>query len=209
MPGVRGLGGWSDPLAPACRYWKCRIGSYLNSCISHLQRILSIPQLNTESHFICPYPDIWESSEKTDQSNQIRVTVTKTLKCSQGCLTDMFSPSWGSIYVLWKPKATQGNPSVLYLPDFLWKSCPVPGRGSPSEFCTQPGPFCAFPHCRGSGNQPECWEKPILCEIHRIWDKIQLCSGKDHILAIHKTHKKPNHKYLHPCLREPKPLAVA
>lgn len=82
-------------------------------------------------------------------------------------------------------------------------------RGSPSEFCTQPGPFGAFPHCQGSGNQPECWEKPILCELHRIWDKIQLCSGKDHILAIHKTHKKPNHKYLHPCLLEPKPLAGA
>lgn len=61
-------------------------------------------------------------------------------------------------------------------------------------------------HSEGrSGNQPECCENLILCEIHRIWDKIQLFSRKGHTLAIHKTHKKPNHKYLHPCLLEPKP----
>lgn len=89
--------------------------------------------------------------------------------------------------------------------DFLWKSFPVPGRGSPDEFCAQRGPFCTFPQCRGSGNQPECCENPIQCEIHRIGDKIQLFSRKGHTLAIHKTHKKPNHKYLHPCLLEPKP----
>lgn len=45
LPGVRGLGGSRDPLAPSCRYWKCRSSFYLelSSCIPHLQGILSIP----------------------------------------------------------------------------------------------------------------------------------------------------------------------
>lgn len=158
------------------------------------------PEYPTAEHRVTLHPPLprhlgitrENRSEEPDKSYN-----SKTLKCSQACLRssyDMFPPSWVAFMVCGRKRQLKEIPED----DFVWKSFPVPGRRSPVS--SAHSEFCAFPQRWGAGNQPGCCEEPILCEIHRIWDTIQLFSRKGHILAIHKTHKKPNHKYFHVCL---------